>query len=1418
MLAFRSSAGVTPVRWFLAGAVACFLAGVVAMPEPAYAEGGKGRVRIKKKTRLTRDSGDGEEYNQARAEALAAKRNALIFDIKRFLSTARDNDQKAELNLRLANLYREEYVANLAKAQSEFDQAMANFEKVQAKNPKAKAPVLDTTEALASLDRARGIYKDLLKQYPQHPRRDEMLFFLAQSSIDRGLNDEAMQYYKILLSEFPESRFSPDALVQLGDNYFDKNQWEQAETYYDEVMKRNFTPLLNYVHWRKGWCAYNTGRNAQAVQHFRWVVDNEDTIENTPIRVKNEALKDIALPFVELGVTDQAVAFYSMQGDHQNRRGLEAMASLYVEKGNPKNGIFFYEHLLNLDANHPKNPDYDVSIAEALRAMGNMDGAVERIVMRYPLYAPKSNWHEVNHQDPKITKNAFEKFEETARKYAFMVHAEGQKTQRDTLYESAKKLYLKYIEYFPRTPHTSKIRFYLAEIYFRQKNFLPSADNYYLVYQDTTADGKMRLAAIEYALKALDHKLNNDRKEAGLTTIDKKATAKLTQAVDAELKQTPYTEAETKFIAIADVFLEVYPKHKEAPFVLYEQAYLRYVHFDFADAYRSFWKLVQEYERHEMAKPSAYLIMDILNRRKDYAKLVAACKRFLELRGPAFKELEFRKETSKILRQAELKRIEQIEKKGEYKIAADMYIEYTKQYGSQDEVLFEKALYNASVNYRRAALLLPAVEAQEQFLRRFPKSNYRKEMLLQVAKTYESLGILDKSGAYFEVYATTYPQDKEASTALRLAGLYHWGSGNVRRGEAALLQYLKSYPNDTALVDNDLLMLYQTTGAVDKQVGFRDLLRKRKGIHPAEYMQYSIEIAEIFERQGQDKFAVLGDVIKFAQRYAKEIVSKPEGAEALSKLRLWIAQQKEDLFVSLKLQLPQENLEATLQKKLALMKELENEFSQIAALGNPDSGLAAIFKTANAYRHMAQAVLSAPVPSELTGEQMELYRAELNKQLIKPFNDRAAAMAAQCLEKAQEFNVISAWTAKCYSLASEMNPDRYPPVRTAYLPPQQLALLLPPPLPKKGEERKSTDEGGDGGDPTISTPQERIPLGTVKFYLYPFYSSALFKPLDKVDPAAAEQAAGGGLPDLEGRSAEKTKSEGVRPLDPITINYAALSEERKKLLKQALENEKPADSRRPKTFAYLNLMRLAKPQAAIPMVLKAIETDPENPALHNLLALCYFESENWSAARVTWLSMIAREMKHAAVWNNLGVVAMLEGNESMAMALWREAAGLPNAREAHLNLGFSALKYRNGFEAKKRFEAALALEPNDAAAQVGYEVGRLQNREIDVARDRLATLTKKLKRDPYARLSFGYMLLDAEKDPELAFRVLREYVDSIPGDADVPIRAAMSEARAMAQALARQEAFGGGAFDEREDADRSTASQREAADSLPGID
>ena len=53
------------------------------------------------------------------------------------------------------------------------------------------------------------------------------------------------------------------------------------------------------------------------------------------------------------------------------------------------------------------------------------------------------------------------------------------------------------------------------------------------------------------------------------------------------------------------------------------------------------------------------------------------------------------------------------------------------------------------MNYTKANLPILAVETQEKFLRRFPKSNLRESMLLQVSKTYEQLAKIDALGASF---------------------------------------------------------------------------------------------------------------------------------------------------------------------------------------------------------------------------------------------------------------------------------------------------------------------------------------------------------------------------------------------------------------------------------------------------------------------------------------------------------------------------------------------------------------------------------------------------------------------------------------------------------------------------------------------
>ncbi len=1330
------------INWFITRSWFILLALTMMWPQSGYAESGSARTRVKirKKTQLLRPStAPSEEFDAERFEVLNAKRRNLILDIRRFITSARDEAQKAELNLRLAALFREDYTAGLAKSQVKYDK---DLKACEAKKCKVQ-PKLDNSEALGSLAKARAIYRDLVQRYTRHPRRDEMLFFLAQSSLDMGKTEEGMAFFKRLANETPNSRYVFDSLVQLGDHHFDHNQFAQAEPYYDKIIGKKYRPLLSYSVYKKAWCAYNQQRPSQALQHFKWVIQNEDTEDTTtgnPIRIKNEALKDVALPFVDLKMVQEAVAFFEAQGEPHHRRGIESMAGLYREGGNYKNGNYLYEQLLALDPNHAKNPTYDLQIVESYRLMGDTAKAVERLFARFPGYLENSNWYELNSTTPATITEAKTGFEELARKFAFQLHADGQKTKNENLYASARKLYAKYLEYFPNTAHSAKVRFFLAEILYKQNDYLAASDQYYAVYKAPSA-GDLKLDSIRYSLNALDREINTARRKAGLKEISSKSTAKLKEADDVVLEAVPFSEAETKFIEISKEYLAKYADQKDAPQVLYMQAYLQYTHHELINAYKSFWQIVTRYPKHDTAYGSAYLILDVLNRRKEFPKLIAACKKFLEP-SSQMTLAKFRTDVADVLRKSELKQIQLLEEKGQYKEAADGYIEYSKAYGRQDEQLFEKALYNAAIDHGKANLLMQAVETQEHFLRRFPKSTFRENMLLQVAKTHENLANFEKAAKYFEMFATNYTSNVQAKNALRLAGLYYWGAGQGNKAEQVMRHAFRSYPDLAKQLEGDLLSVYQSSGSPEKTVKFLLELRSRKGLSLTQYVIYSVRIAEILAEHGSKaRYQTLEEAVKVAGRAQTQLTATPEGAEALSKLHFWIAKQREDYFYSLKLALPQARLEANLKKKLELLKQLENEYQHITKLGTPEWGLASIYKSAALYRDMAEAVLEAPVPNELNAEQMDFYRSEIKKTMIDPFNEKALGLVVQCLDKAQEFNVLSSWTPRCYSLASGLQPERYPAARTFYLPPLQTAILMP------------------------TKADSKIAIGKVSHFSYPFFASWMFK----------------ATPD-RGLAAERTSlyetnmANSNAGLSPSPLFYRALTEERNQSLKAAFESEKPEDIRKGVSFAFLNLTRVMSPAKALTLIQQSIQRDPTNQALHNLLALTQLDLGNWPAAKVTWLAMMARGVKSAALWNNLGMVAYMEGFENTAIDFFHEATLMEAPREALINLGFIALKYRNGFEAKKHFEKALQFQKDDATAQVGFAIAQLQNREIDLAKEELIDLNKKFKQDPLAKISLGYFLMDIEKENELARQLLSEYMED-NSDQDLTFRKALQETK-----------------------------------------
>ncbi len=1319
------------------------LIGMLWLQPVAYAASDSGRVKIRKRTTLIKapTAGVGEmdaEYNADKANVLSQKRRSLIEDIKRFIRDARDNEQIAELNLRLGGLYMEDYYAGMAKAQSDFDIRTAAWEK----SKKGRAPQLDVSEAKASLVKARTLYKDLLRRAPKHPRRDEVLYFLAISSMDDGKIKEGMSYLQRIIAEMPQSRYVNDSLIQLADHSFEINQFRAAEAYYDKLIARKHLPLLPYAVYKKGWCAHNREAFAEAIKQFKWVIAFADSeSDNSALRIRGEAIRDISLPFAELKATDDAVDFFRALGAPHHRQGLENLAAIYFDKGTHADAVRLYELLLTLDPNYAKNPTYDIQIIESMKLTNKEEAALARLFSRMGNYLKGSNWYDLNSNKPATVQGAFSAFEELTRNYAFRYHALAQKTKNESLYNRTKAIYSKYVEHFPQTDHTSKVRFYLAEIQYKQLLYPQAAENYYKVYQDPRA-GKLRFDGIRYALQSLDAQLNIDRKKSGLGELSSKTTSKLAAKDEESLQLLAYSPVEARFIEIADEYLKNFSSARDAGDVLYEQSYLRYVHHDFVDAYRGFWTLVQKFPTHTTAVPSAYLILDILNRRKEYPKLIAACLKFLDT--PELKKGKFGADVSDILRKSELKRISMLESQNLFKEAGDNYLEYTKTYGGQDEVLFEKALYNAAISYNKAGLMLAAVEVQERFLRRFPKSGYKETMLLQVAKSYETLANFDKSGRYFEEFANAFPRHAQAKNALRLAGVYLAGSGYAERAEGIFVRFLRAHPADAKLVERDILSLFESLGAHDKMLSYYMAARAGKGVSAGDYLAYTVDAAELAASKNGGKLpeSLMNDARRVSEKYGPDIRRSPKGTEALAKVRFWWVSQREALFHKYKLALPQATLEANLKRKLLLLRELETEYGKIAALGNAEWGLGAIYKTASAYHHLAESVMSAPVPPDLGPDQLDGYRAELKRQMIDPFNDKARAFAASCLDKAQEHGVLSPWTAGCYRIASQIEPERYPKIRTFYLPPMMLALQMP---------RK----------------EAKTEAGSLRHFAYPFYSSQLFTPnrqlasLSPVDLPA--------IWDLSGDS-ENTVA-------PSATSYEVLTNERRNILKSSYDSEKPDDIRKGATYSFLNLMRLVSSAKAIPLIESAIQRDTDNTALVDLLGLAYMEAGRLAAANVCWLSLVARGAATSSVWNNLGVAAARSGNETQAIAYFLEGAKLPGAKEPFVNLGFIALKYRNGNEAKNYFRKALAVEEEDVAAQVGLAVAQLQNRELEEAKDRLLELSRRYNKDPYLKLSLGYFLIDVEQEHQIAQKIVADYMDSQSLEKDMTFRTLLLEAR-----------------------------------------
>jgi len=1195
------------------------------------------------------------DLSSEKAELLAKRRMTLLNDLKKILKDSRNAEQRFELRFRLANLYLEDYRYLAGKG----------------------------AKATESLEKARILYRELATENPSHPRQDELLFQLGQTSLESAKTEEAIKTFEYISEHFSGSRFIEEANIQIAEHAFDKNDFKKAELYYNKILQNTSSPLFLFATYKKGWCAYNLSRPEEAISSFKSVIsENASTTSSAnSLALRREALRDICLPFSELKRFSEAISFFRQQDDETYRNALESLGALALNSGEHEASISIYSELLNLDNHFHKNPEYSLALFDTFRSKGDSQKAIAEISQALDTYLGNSTWKEIFSSDVKIISSTRQRFEEATRKLGQETHLQAQKTKNRELYKTARKIYETYLQFFPFEPEALKTRFFLAEILYHEKEFSSASAAYREVYKNSPRSEDINYNSLRYAVLASYEAINQERKQAGLFEISKTTHAKLTSVGQEKEEVVPYTDSESAFLSLSHEVHEIYSKKEETPGVLYQAAYLHYVHYDHLKAYKLFWNLVQEYPRHSVSAQSAFLILDILNRQADYTNLVIAAKRLLE--KPASSERAYTNELGDILRKAELKRIGALEERSLFKEAAEAYLVYTRSYGAQDENLNEKALFNASVCFSKAGRYLDAIEAQELFLRKFPRSPFRESLLLQMAKSYENQAEFGKAGFYFEKFAREFPRNTQAKEALRISGLYSWGAGETGKAENAFIFYLNSYPQDKDSVEKDLLALYAETDQPQKQIDYLLQARSEKGMPLSKYLDFTLQIIELQKTlSGKAQQVLLDEANSVALKYAKTLSETPRGLKLLAQVRLRQIEPKQRLFESTRLALPQRALELSLAKKLRLLKELETDLQQVASMGGEEA-LGAAYKTAVFYYELSQELLETPVPPELTAEQVDAYREELKKQMIQPFKEKALGFVIQCSEKATEYQILSSWAVLCKQLANRMDPINHFQHKTHTLAPLQIGVI---PFAKDESLENSFHQ-----------------------------SSSFFRESLKERKMAS----------FEG--------------GPQLISLQDLREEREETLKLKESLESPVGSE--STFGYLNRLRLANPSKAVKVIKSFLQDGNLHPAYTNLLALAAMESGNYSFAKTVFLSLIARGQSSPEVINNLGVLETLKGNEGSALSYFLEA-NQQESKEAAINLGLLALRYENGSVAENYFDSA----SGSLLSHIGTSIARLQKGNYKKAKEELLELQKTHPQNPWIQLSLSVLAEDTEEE------------------------------------------------------------------------
>ncbi|MBK8013969.1 MAG: tetratricopeptide repeat protein [Deltaproteobacteria bacterium] len=1048
-----------------------------------------------------------DERSISRTRQADEKRNEAIEELKKLIPRARES-QKAEMIFRLAELYWEKSKYKYGLEMDAYEKAHASWSDGGGQGP---APELKAFVRESDLIKrnALKLYEKVLTDYPDYPRNDAVLFYLGYNEYEDGEKKKAVDHYWTLVKRFPKSRLVPDAYLQLGEHFFSDNDVVRARKAFELALSTQEARVHNYALYKLAWCDYNVQEFERGIKRLKDVIERseEGNKDRKAVQLKSEALRDLALFFSSVDQVEEAYAYFKAKGGEEIAlRYMTALSSLYQKQGKWPLQVQSCRLLLEKFPMNDKAPELQAQIVQAYSQLNQKDKVRQEVERLVDLYRPGTPWSESQKargaQGLAALEYAYDVTESSLRELVTDYHRDAQKRKDVATYKLARDIYAKYLDAFSDTDYAYQMRFFYAEVLWALKEWKHAAEEYGRVVRTKTegkAPGKYARLAAYNAILAWEKMAAEgetgaltsgmkivESKEKGRTDarrITKLRLKALNQGESYEEQTIP--DVELSLSRACDVYFKIAdPKDEELPAIKFKAAYVYYRHNHFVAAAERYFEIIERWPSDPLAKKSAHLIMDSLNVQEKWDELEKYARAFLDNERLAGRDPNFHKEVQALLQGAAYKSIQVAEvaarklddpEKGRALGAvARRFRRLRKEFPKSPYA--DKALYSAVLIYNQANQLDRAIKAATLMASAYKDSEYSAENLLLLAGFHERIadfeGSADLYTKFFETYhakAKRNPNPK-AADALFNAGIYYEGLGDTKRAADRFNTYVREFASrpDAADVYWRICDLSEQEKAWKQAAECFDAFQTRfKKADPGKVFESRYRVALNLEKQKKKPLA-----LKEYKWLVSEFPKLPAAARESDGVRTAGARAAFELlepeyesYRRLKVTLNRKSLlkKAQTADELACVStddkacKTQGKFLAILGYGSGDYGIAALTRMGQVYRGMADSIRSAPIPRNLTEDQLEIYRAELDSVALGP-EEKAIEAFENALGKAYELNIYNAWTSLAQENLRELNPNKFPdPQKPKFMGADGLVVIS-----IRGENTRPASGGGQG--------------------------------------------------------------------------------------------------------------------------------------------------------------------------------------------------------------------------------------------------------------------------------------------------------------------------------------------------------------------